>query len=770
MAGELIQKFKQASLLKKLIVVLSSLFLLLLIFTLSLRVFLINLIIPYYLPEGSQASIGLLPIGKDGIGIQDVYFYIPDTVTVRADNLFIGYPTISEAGYGFSLLSLDNISVDIDSLSIKANSLDLHNIFLSTQKPGLVNESADIPLAVDVTLIASSQLSLISNSQSEASQTDSAGPEFSHMSENIRIQGVQVDLSLIDEQRFLPKVVVSDMAVIASLSRYFTFSAAQEKDELVKLSLGSLTLSQFDLSQDNQQTLLVNLNQLGLTNLEMFSQEFQRFVAINQFDLGKVKIGQSLSSPEHKPDQGLAIDTISMNKLSHGYFKEGAPSPHDLFSLESLDLNVIEMPGGFGALDIELISLGQANLDLKISQTGQLNLLDFPMPISEKQTTKTDSDSTQEQAKSGIKRFLSFLYPHKDKSESNEPKENNDTSDAVNEEQFKFFIKHIEQSSFSIMFTDRTTEKFVEAKAVEIPIAINSLAVTQLTNNYQDKAPKTTLKSQLSIGTHGQLELKLATDLTKLDPVDGSATLTGLELLLLSPYISDATGFRVDSGQVDSNIDLDIVQRHIQGNVVIDLKKVSLHKVDEEKAKRGEQNLSVPLPTALNLLKDKRGNIHLTTPVKGSLDDPDFKIGRFVTLVMAKAIKQGTRKVLSTLLTPVDWVIDPGGIFSGSKYNKLTAFPPVEFEAQSSKLTEANQTILENIADLLNKTPDMQVKLCAVSSAQDGDDQKQQKLAQKRAGKVSDFLQDKEVKLNQLLSCRSEINDKKLSIVYLNGT
>ena len=118
MGGKLVQSFREASLIKKIISITSISLLLLLIIIFALRVFLINLILPYYLPEGAKASIGVLPIGGKGMGIQQLNFELPNTVKVTADRIFLGYPKFVDDGYGLSLIKVDNLMVKLPDQNI----------------------------------------------------------------------------------------------------------------------------------------------------------------------------------------------------------------------------------------------------------------------------------------------------------------------------------------------------------------------------------------------------------------------------------------------------------------------------------------------------------------------------------------------------------------------------------------------------------------------------------------------------------------------------
>jgi hypothetical protein len=94
--------------------------------------------------------------------------------------------------------------------------------------------------------------------------------------------------------------------------------------------------------------------------------------------------------------------------------------------------------------------------------------------------------------------------------------------------------------------------------------------------------------------------------------------------------------------------------KYVNVTSVINNQLDSKNTLDIERVKTGKKvknatAMNLPVPLAVSLLKDVKGNIHLDIPVKGSLDDPKFRVGKVVWQVVKNLIVR--RKILKKCIS-----------------------------------------------------------------------------------------------------------------------
>lgn len=126
----------------------------------------------------------------------------------------------------------------------------------------------------------------------------------------------------------------------------------------------------------------------------------------------------------------------------------------------------------------------------------------------------------------------------------------------------------------------------------------------------------------------GEVRVSAPTELA-----DIGVVFRNIEMAPLSPYTVKFAGRKIDGGKInlDLRYRLDARQMRGENKIVID-ELVLGDKVPHPDA------VDLPLGLAVALLRDANGRIDIDMPVSGSLDDPEFGIGRvvwkaFVTLV-----------------------------------------------------------------------------------------------------------------------------------------
>lgn len=110
------------------------------------------------------------------------------------------------------------------------------------------------------------------------------------------------------------------------------------------------------------------------------------------------------------------------------------------------------------------------------------------------------------------------------------------------------------------------------------------------------------------------------------------------------PYIARFAGRELSRGKLSLVVQAQLKERNLDLQNVVTLDQFEL----------GSPNASpdattLPISLALALLRDTSGQIVLNVPVKGSLDDPDFRIGRVIARVLVNILTKATTSPFALL-------------------------------------------------------------------------------------------------------------------------
>jgi len=135
-----------------------------------------------------------------------------------------------------------------------------------------------------------------------------------------------------------------------------------------------------------------------------------------------------------------------------------------------------------------------------------------------------------------------------------------------------------------------------------------------------------------SIALTGKLDAK-ATTLAPGALTELTIEVKNVDLTPISPYIGAYAGYELTRSGLTVDVKTRLAQRKIDSTNVVTLNQFTLG------APTGSpQATKLPVRLGVALLKDSSGNIVIDLPVKGSLDDPNFKIGRVVMRVIVNLL------------------------------------------------------------------------------------------------------------------------------------
>jgi hypothetical protein len=117
-----------------------------------------------------------------------------------------------------------------------------------------------------------------------------------------------------------------------------------------------------------------------------------------------------------------------------------------------------------------------------------------------------------------------------------------------------------------------------------------------------------------------------------------------VDLTPTSPYGGKFAGYRIARGKLSLDLEYEIVGKKLSSKNVITLDQFTFgEKVDSPDATH------LPVRLAVAIMKDRDGKIVLDVPVDGSLDDPQFRIGKVVTRAIANILEKVATSPFSLL-------------------------------------------------------------------------------------------------------------------------
>lgn len=173
---------------------------------------------------------------------------------------------------------------------------------------------------------------------------------------------------------------------------------------------------------------------------------------------------------------------------------------------------------------------------------------------------------------------------------------------------------------------------------------------------------------------------------------DVTVKFTGMPMPLISSYMVQFAGYKVEKGKMTLELNYKVADRELtaSNNILIDKFELG-EKVENPNA------VSLPLELAVALMKDSDGKIKLHVPITGSLDDPKFSVSHIVVDALVNSIG----KVISSPFRALASLI-------GSEKDLST----ISFAAGDAVLTKQQIGKLDDLAKALKTRPvlDLEIK------------------------------------------------------------
>ena len=187
-------------------------------------------------------------------------------------------------------------------------------------------------------------------------------------------------------------------------------------------------------------------------------------------------------------------------------------------------------------------------------------------------------------------------------------------------------------------------------------------------------------------------------------------TVRQLDLVPFNGYLTAALGYQVERGMLDLDANIRIENAQLQGEIKLLLRNSRFVPVDEATIARVSRQISMPVETALDLLRDSNGNIHLTIPVRGDLTDPDVGLGDITRQLSRLALQQGALFYLRQSLQPYSTMLSLAS-YAGD-YLFAIRLDSLRFADNDAEMTEEHGLHLQKVASVMQRKRSLEVMAC----------------------------------------------------------
>ena len=293
-------------------------------------------------------------------------------------------------------------------------------------------------------------------------------------------------------------------------------------------------------------------------------------------------------------------------------------------------------------------------------------------------------------------------------------------------------IGQISLTDGSAFFADRSIEPSFATGIVKLHGAIRNLS--------SDPKSRATIKLDGQVDKYSPVEISGTSSLlAATEHSDIKLAFRNMELTTFNPYSGKFAGYDISKGKLTTELSYKIEQRQLEAehHVIVD-------QLEFGDATHSKDAAPLPIKLAVALLKDRRGVIDLELPVRGSLDDPEFRYGKIVWSVLGN--------ILTKIVTAPFAAI--GSMFGGGAELSYLDFP-----AGTAELTPRATGKLDTLGKALADRP--QLKLDVPVTVADAD---RAALARSAlAARLPADLKDDKARLHALEKLHKELLKKSVS-------
>lgn len=229
------------------------------------------------------------------------------------------------------------------------------------------------------------------------------------------------------------------------------------------------------------------------------------------------------------------------------------------------------------------------------------------------------------------------------------------------------------------------------------------------------------------------------------------------ELPTLSSYSARMLGYRAVSGQMSGELDLQIADGRLDGKSKLLFAKLAMKPIDDASVEQLKDQISVPLETGLNMLRDKNGKVNLEVDISGDIGDPKFDLTNAINQALTKAMRTASVSYLKYYFQPFGTLIMVAELAGKTMQLRLD---PVTYAPGAVTPEPGAQDYLAKIGKLLQEREKLGIKLCGKSASMDAvTEEAARALATRRAERLKDILVNEYgIASDRLFLCEPELD------------
>ncbi len=402
--------------------------------------------------------------------------------------------------------------------------------------------------------------------------------------------------------------------------------------------------------------------------------------------------------------------------------------------------------------------------NLVVKQIALLDKNNLTINLVE-QTSQTANINKNKQAVMNVQQFITSFV-------GTDNKQNADTVEAkpvVKATKFTFNIKTLKLNGENIFSYQDLSLTPTFKKAVKL----DELLVKNINNSSQNQVITYNIVGKILPSSPYSIVGDITPFADKLS-LNTKIKTEGIGLLEYSSFILPVTGYQIESGEADTDLDIKIKNNVVDAKNKITLHQLELLESDPKTAKKLNSTISMPMHKALDLLRDDNNTIILNIPLKGELDSLSVNPNDTINLALGNALKSGSKVYIATALFPYGTIYTLVKI-AGEKINAIK-LKSIKYKAGVATLSVKDKDYLNKVAGILKNKKQLRVRLCSKATASDKQQlmtlEKQTNkidwherlltLANKRKITIENYLSTKhQIKPNKLIDCRTVIEKGK---------
>ena len=406
----------------------------------------------------------------------------------------------------------------------------------------------------------------------------------------------------------------------------------------------------------------IEVNKISLKDINPYVDE-HAFVYLDDGYINfkaKTKYGKSSKSPDLSVDGSFSIDDLFVND---------SRDDSTLVSFRTLGLKSFTLETQPNRLFVNEVDIDAFYVNALIDANKTMNLATL-MKNAPDANASTDTNATQEIVVADA----------------------NETGAVEEKEAFPVKIMKVNIKDGSAVFADASLPINFKTNIHDLNGVVYAISSNPNETSYVDIVGE--------IDKYGSTKLKGSVNSSNPKAyTDLDFNFKNLNLSNMSGYSATFAGNKIDDGKLFLNLNYDIKESQLLGENSIIIKNMKLG--DELEVEGGN---SLPLGFVIALLEDSDGVIDIDMPIRGNVDEPDFKYGALVWKTLGNLI-------VKAVASPFRFL----GSMLGVGGEELEY---AEFEGGSQAILPHEREKLDNIAKLLNKRPKMNLSIAGAYSTE----------------------------------------------------